>query len=553
MDIQFKCHPVEDFINQSLANSCLCEIGKGVLRDAVMNSCGHSYCRGCLQTYIETENSCPACEAPIDEPKMIPSQNLNQIVNFLEIKCKNQKHGCEWKKSILKMEDHLKKCHFHQVDCEFCDESQMRKDMDSHLKKCPMRVTNCLMCLEEMNVEELENHAEICPEKTIQCTGGCSEKVKRKHMDFHTQHVCALVTIDCPYKEYGCEFHGLVDDVVKHTEDKRVAIYHKKMEIQKKRESESMMNKKIESLVESLQNTILKLSPGNSGKENCEKKNNKKGHALFIPNQPINKKEKQSYVFGKKPSKKNEGLLASQKNIEKIKNDPASKSNALIKKPLSAPRHPFIFGNPKTFPVNPQNNLQKPIIPSPFQQPNLCMNTGQFGTPFKTNFSPGYFFSVRSKGNSLSVSGNKKVLQHTRNSSEIGMLEQKIQFNKTYRFKIDKMSNMIGIGIGDYNTLKNNKFCFMHNQPNHGCFMWLFDGNYVINNQVGSYPLKSKICFNQCDQIEMKLVNRFGKNVLIFTKQRSLKTVEFECNFNPFAQMYPIVYLQNKTCQVSVL
>lgn len=552
MENNLKCHPVADFVNQSLANSCLCEIGKGVLRDAVMNGCGHSYCRACLEDYLKQSTACPACQKPIDKPKMLPSQNLNQIVNFLEIKCKNHESGCGWNKSIMKLDKHLTECEFEKIECEFCNAEEIRKDFEAHLKKCPMRVTNCLMCLKQMNIEELEKHGDQCPEKVIGCSGGCSEKVKRKHMGFHVEHVCALVTIDCPFKEFGCKFHGLVEDVVSHSEDKRVGLYHQKLEIASQIQHQGKMGQKMENLLEELKNTIAKLSP-----KVPEHKNSKKPMALFIPLEK-DKQTKDKKISQRKPiantvvsfktqpktidlSKKQDStgcLFTPTDNFDKMKMmhfGPNNKHNQGNKNNSNC-----LFNIPPNtnnrIPTNNYNNVLNPI---PF---------GGLPTLFsKIRFSNQY------KGPSLCVSQNGRVISHSQNSSELGLINQKVVLNQTYEFKINRMSSMIGIGIGNLPTLKNNKFCFLHNRKDHGCFMWLFDGNYVMDNQAGSYALPNVKYFNQGDVIRMTLEPRGPGNVLVFRKTGFRHKVEITVNSSPFDNMYPIVYLQNGSCEVALV
>ena len=548
MENNLKCHPVADFINQSLANSCLCEIGKGVLRDAVMNSCGHSYCRACLEDYLKQSTACPACQKPIDKPKMLPSQNLNQIVNFLEIKCKNHESGCGWNKSIMKLDKHLKDCEFEKIECEFCNAEQMRKDLDAHLKKCPMRVTNCLMCLKQMNIEELEKHGDLCPEKVIGCSGGCSEKVKRKHMGFHVEHVCALVTIDCPFKEFGCEFHGLVEDVVGHTEDKRVGLYHKRLEIASRIQHQGKMGQQVESLLKELKNTVSKLSP-----KVPEQKISKKPTALFIPLEKEKKTTSKKIPYSKpiantgvsfKTQAKTNDL--SKKQIQHGSMFPPKDNFANMKALHFGPNNKK---NSTGLFKNQSNNNNYNRLPA--NKCNNFMNVIPFNP--QTNLFSKMRFSTQFKGPSLNVSTNGRVINHSQNSSELGLINQMVVPNQTYVFKINRMSSMIGIGIGNLSTLKNNKFCFLHNRKDHGCFMWLFDGNYVMDNQAGSYALPNVKYFNQGDVIRMTLEPRGPGNVLVFRKAGLRQNVEITVNSSPFDNMYPIVYLQNGSCEVALV
>ena len=49
------CHPKEIFKNQKLADQFKCPINKGVLNNPYLDSCGHSFCFSCIESWLNNK------------------------------------------------------------------------------------------------------------------------------------------------------------------------------------------------------------------------------------------------------------------------------------------------------------------------------------------------------------------------------------------------------------------------------------------------------------------------------------------------------------------
>ena len=112
-----------------------CGICLNVFDNAVNSECGHTFCKGCVQQWIENDHKeCPECRkrfrAVLSSYGMINSENLVLISNFVfirnlrinsmvsELKTKCEFNGCEELIEFGLLSGHLKECE-HRL-CEKC-------------------------------------------------------------------------------------------------------------------------------------------------------------------------------------------------------------------------------------------------------------------------------------------------------------------------------------------------------------------------------------------------------------------------------------------------
>ncbi|XP_022910567.1 TNF receptor-associated factor 6 isoform X2 [Onthophagus taurus] len=132
-----------------------CPICLNWLRDPVLTSCGHRFCRRCIQPWLEDNPTCPVDNMKLQKDHDIfPDNFTRREISQHRTKCPNIVRGCYEELSPLDVEAHLIICKFNPpqlpdneklrclfVDCgceeKFEDEPErqkhLEKDMQRHL------------------------------------------------------------------------------------------------------------------------------------------------------------------------------------------------------------------------------------------------------------------------------------------------------------------------------------------------------------------------------------------------------------------------------------
>ncbi|RZC42466.1 TNF receptor-associated factor 6 [Asbolus verrucosus] len=131
-----------------------CPICLAWLRDPVLTSCGHRFCRSCMESWLERENAC----CPIDNTKLhkdvdiFPDNFTRREISQQKTKCPNIVRGCLEELSPLDVETHLAvckykppelpeneklRCSYVHVGCEdkFEDEPELQRHLEQHTQK----------------------------------------------------------------------------------------------------------------------------------------------------------------------------------------------------------------------------------------------------------------------------------------------------------------------------------------------------------------------------------------------------------------------------------
>ena len=58
----------------------LCSICYKSFEDAVIIACSHTFCRNCLQTWLQDQDTCPACRAPTSTQAMISNRAVHGMM-----------------------------------------------------------------------------------------------------------------------------------------------------------------------------------------------------------------------------------------------------------------------------------------------------------------------------------------------------------------------------------------------------------------------------------------------------------------------------------------
>nr|KAG5696994.1 hypothetical protein BaRGS_008456 [Batillaria attramentaria] len=73
----------------------VCGVCGGVLEDAVLTPCGHSFCCLCLHTWLARPAAltCPECRAPVSPDSVKPVHPLRNLIRGLDVQCEHSERG----------------------------------------------------------------------------------------------------------------------------------------------------------------------------------------------------------------------------------------------------------------------------------------------------------------------------------------------------------------------------------------------------------------------------------------------------------------------------
>ena len=91
----------------------------------MQTSCGHIFCESCIERHQKQKKSCPKCK---EELSTYYDKGLQHLLNELQVKCPQQKAGCDWTGELRELDRHL------SIWCEFSNTSA---DVPPILKKQP--------------------------------------------------------------------------------------------------------------------------------------------------------------------------------------------------------------------------------------------------------------------------------------------------------------------------------------------------------------------------------------------------------------------------------
>ena len=69
-------------VASNIKQSLTCVICYGVLKDAVsITTCGHIYCKGCIEDWFKKSHTCPTCRAKCSIQSTVPCVQIRQVVD----------------------------------------------------------------------------------------------------------------------------------------------------------------------------------------------------------------------------------------------------------------------------------------------------------------------------------------------------------------------------------------------------------------------------------------------------------------------------------------
>eukprot|EP00117_Sycon_ciliatum_P044375 scpid79394/ scgid32025/ TNF receptor-associated factor 5 len=175
--------------------SLQCPICRKALRAPVQTTCGHRFCKTCIDPIIASsgKNQCPVDRETVQET--FPDNHCKREVLSLEVYCDSCSHGCEWRGPLRDLKDHIGICKYKMVHCpnRGCQASPMTlHDLQRHTnEKCLYCPVPCHLCRTSVPQAFLHPHlVKDCLEYEVQCPNRCGVDVKRKNLDWHTAQDC---------------------------------------------------------------------------------------------------------------------------------------------------------------------------------------------------------------------------------------------------------------------------------------------------------------------------------------------------------------------------
>ena len=208
-----KIRRLQDILKENLTEReellLICEICKGIMREASISGSGERFCSSC-------------CWVGIMSPA--PNVALRKMISTLKCCCPLVNRGCDWLGTLNDCENHLDTCNRVGDECSLgCGKVLQRRQLKYHaMKYCTLRKVRCGHCDTELISYQLPTHLEMCPRIEVPCEH-CGKVMYREDMTQHLEEDCPEKELECPFAKYKCEV-GLIKRkyLSQHLEEKRI-------------------------------------------------------------------------------------------------------------------------------------------------------------------------------------------------------------------------------------------------------------------------------------------------------------------------------------------
>ena len=174
--IDINCINRDNLIIENDNNSYdfICPICLNILNNPINclpNNNSHSFCKKCIDKYLEINNKCPICKSIF---KYQINDNVFKALNKLKLRCLFYKEGCIKQINYSEYFNHINICEFKNInyECqvekynysnknfEYCKFIGDAKEIDIHFKKCAFYEYQCIFCKENVIQIKLKEHLE---------------------------------------------------------------------------------------------------------------------------------------------------------------------------------------------------------------------------------------------------------------------------------------------------------------------------------------------------------------------------------------------------------
>ena len=99
-----------------------CPLCEGILNESIIDKCGHSFCKPCVEVLLDETNICPFSKIeilPQNDYKKTKNKNtsfmdyvfinraVNAVIEKQNVFCKNKNSKCEWTGKLNERKNHL--------------------------------------------------------------------------------------------------------------------------------------------------------------------------------------------------------------------------------------------------------------------------------------------------------------------------------------------------------------------------------------------------------------------------------------------------------------
>ena len=175
-----------------IAKLIKCPICEGIVWNPIKGKCEDYFCENCFNYSIKNKSYCPKH----NKIKIEKSDSKNfddlflKIRKLIRIHCKNIKEGCNEIIFIDDLKEHLNKCEFRKIKCNYCKKYITFKFLEEHKLNCSKFLIRC-ECGKEIEKINYEKHKKNdCPKAIIHCQLyylGCEEKFSRNELKEHNE------------------------------------------------------------------------------------------------------------------------------------------------------------------------------------------------------------------------------------------------------------------------------------------------------------------------------------------------------------------------------
>jgi len=95
-DVPVYCIPEELFINYDSGRfkEFQCPINLGIFNDPVVDPCGHTFCKSCIDKHLKSKRTCPLTNKPFENINVVRNIIVKNFLALEIVKCPKSKAGC---------------------------------------------------------------------------------------------------------------------------------------------------------------------------------------------------------------------------------------------------------------------------------------------------------------------------------------------------------------------------------------------------------------------------------------------------------------------------
>lgn len=559
------CYPSDIFVDQDSLSEMICVVCDGVIKQVMMDSCGHYFGQTCIRERYEKLPVCPVTGCEIDPQKLAPCIPLNNLIQRLGVKCK-ESDECGWKGKCSEWEAHVTNdCQFVVVNCTHnsCTFKDQKRHIQEHETSCYFAPAQCGDCNITLIQGKLGDHHGTCEFKTISCPLNCQEMIMRRKVEEHLANECIMREIECELKPLGCKFKGQHSALLEHIDNQQTFVAHMNLCFLGFVKINEQVNGSMLMITERLNRIEQKMDQNTNGSN--QMKNGKPNLSLLGQGLLTNTQANDELV----DIKSDLGLMKhSQKTIETklskcmFEIDKLAEMQKFSQSLISNMHSILNQSNSSQLTIAQTTNTAK-SIPSKENEKEKSFFGGKLETirqmsVFSENSKAPkivekeeYGFDSATSGKRVNILSNKEVSYA--GSGRIVLFKSSCFPSRVYKFQFENLtSEHSGIGFCLKKSVSENGFIEPEG-ANHGCFLFYSNGEQLIHGQEDTVlPLDQKLTFSSNDRLSICFDPMEDK--LICTNMASNKRAHIKIKKDlDLMDLYPCVKLSERGERVKIL